>query len=53
MSDYSDGVLDATNDLADRWVPAKFTLDWVVNEIRVMTGASDSYIAGYLSILFK
>lgn len=53
MSDYSNGVADATNDLADGWVPEKFNLDFIVNQLRIMMGATDSYIAGYVSILFK
>lgn len=53
MSDYNEGFTDATNDLADGWVPEKFTLDSIVDHIRFVTGASDSYIAGYLAVLFK
>ena len=47
------GVTDATIDLADGWVPANYTLDSVVSQLRVNMGSSDQYIAGYLSVLFS
>lgn len=49
--DFTTGVTDAKSDLAAGWVP-KFNLDFVVSQLRVMIGASDSYIAGYLSVLY-
>lgn len=53
MTDYENGINDAINDRADGWVPEKFSLDYIVNQLRVMTGATDYYIAGYCSVLFK
>jgi hypothetical protein len=53
MTDFENGCNDAINDRADGWVPEKFTLDYVVNQLRIMTGATDNYIAGYCSIIFK
>jgi hypothetical protein len=62
MSEYvsfSAGVSDAESDLANGWVPSGgpteksgYTLDLVVNNLRTMIGATDSYIAGYLSVLY-
>ena len=56
---FESGVVDAENDLAGGWVPAggptetgSVTLDYLVNELRVGVGASDAYIAGYLSVIF-
>jgi hypothetical protein len=59
-STFSAGVTDATGDLANGWVPTggpteksgPATLNYIVNELRVMIGASDAYIAGYLSVVF-
>jgi hypothetical protein len=53
MTDYENGINDANNDLADGWVPEKFTLDYVINQLRIMMGVNDYYIAGYCSVLFK
>lgn len=50
---FSGGVNDATLDMADGWVPTEFSLDSIVSQLRVMVGASDAYIAGYLSVLYK
>ena len=63
MSDYSTfsaGSSDALADLSfgpimaggptEKSVPA--TLDYIVNNLRTMIGASDEYIAGYLSVVF-
>ena len=57
---FESGVDDARSDLAlgpimaggptEKSVPA--TLDFLVNELRVAVGATDSYIAGYLSVVF-
>jgi hypothetical protein len=61
MSDYlsfSAGVSDATSDLAINAVgggpteKAGYTLDFIVNNLRTTIGATDSYIAGYLSVLY-
>lgn len=57
---FESGCDDARSDLAlgpimaggptEKSVPA--TLDFLVNELRVAVGATDSYIAGYLSVVF-
>jgi len=46
------GVDDATIDRTEGWLPAEVSIDFIVNQLRVMVGASDSYIAGYLSVVF-
>ena len=48
---FSDGVAAAT-DLAEGWVESS-GFDFIVNQLRVMVGASDAYIAGYLSVIFS
>ena len=50
---YSGGVNDARIDLAEGWVPEQLTLDYLVNQLRVMMGATDEYIAGYLSVIYE
>ena len=32
--------------------PCSVSLDYIVNELRLGVGASDAYIAGYLSVVF-
>jgi hypothetical protein len=49
---FAGGVNDAKNDLIDGWVPESVSIDFITNELRVMIGASDAYIAGYLSVVF-
>jgi hypothetical protein len=51
-STFSAGVSDATADLTSGWVPESVSIDFIANELRVMIGASDAYIAGYLSVVF-
>jgi|Laugresbdmm110dd_1035094.scaffolds.fasta_scaffold304922_1 hypothetical protein len=51
-STFSAGVNDAKNDLAEGWVPKSVSIDFIGNQLRVMVGASDAYIAGYLSVVF-
>lgn len=50
---FSGGARDARIDLDDGWCPEEFTLDYVVNQLRVMMGATDEYIAGYLSVIYS
>jgi hypothetical protein len=55
MTEYSTffaGVTDAKNDLVEGWVPESVSIDFITNQLRVMVGASDAYIAGYLSVVF-
>ncbi len=52
MSDFETGAFDCKNDLADGWVPEVFSLDFLVHQLRLMMGASDAYIAGYLSTFY-
>lgn len=60
MSDFNTGVDDAKIDLSEGWVfnggpterPTAVGLDYIVNELRMTMNASDSYIAGYLSVVF-
>jgi hypothetical protein len=51
-STFSAGVNDAKTDLAEGWAPECVSIDFIVNQLRVMIGASDSYLAGYLSVVF-
>jgi hypothetical protein len=60
FSTFSAGVAGATADLAlgpvmaggptEKLVPV--TLDYIVSEFRSRLGCSDSYLAGYLSVIF-
>ena len=52
---YIGGVRDAEQDLAEGYVPSHdhLTLDYIVNQLRVMMGATDDYIAGYLSVIYR
>lgn len=52
MCDFENAVIDAEVDLAEGWLPKNFSLDFIVNELRVTCGASDSYVAGYLSVVY-
>jgi hypothetical protein len=45
------GVDDAKSDMSGGWLPTA-SLDYIVNELRVGVGATDAYIAGYLSVVF-
>ncbi len=49
---FEAGVDDAESDIRGNWLPEGSTLDYIVNELRVGVGASDEYIAGYLSVVF-
>ena len=60
FSTFSAGVADALSDLAGGWVPSggptetgAITLSYLVNELRVGVGATDAYIAGYVSVIFN
>lgn len=57
---FESGVDDALSDLSGGWVPSggpteksAVTLNYLVNELRVGVGATDAYIAGYLSVIFN
>ena len=50
---FESGVEDAEADIRGGWLPAGSTLDYIVNELRVGVGATDAYIAGYLSKVFS
>jgi hypothetical protein len=61
FSTFAAGVSDATADLLAGPVfaggptetPVLASLDYIVNEFRIRLGCSDSYLAGYLSVLFS
>ena len=61
FSTFSAGVADATADLLAGPVyaggptekPELASFDFIVNEFRIRLGCSDSYLAGYLSVLFR
>jgi hypothetical protein len=50
---FTNGVNDATNDLTNGLITDRLTLDFIVNELRVRLNCSDSYLAGYLSVIFS
>jgi hypothetical protein len=52
MNDFKTGVFDATADSEAGWLPKNFTLDFLVNQLRTTVGASDYYIAGYVSAVY-
>lgn len=57
---FADGFDDAKSDIRGGWLPtsgpseapAPASLEYIVNELKVGVGASDAYIAGYLSAVF-
>ena len=54
MSDFTSfaaGFSTAAADFAGGWVES-IELDFIVSQLRVMVGASDAYIAGYLAYLY-
>jgi hypothetical protein len=53
-STFSAGVNDAKTDLAEGWAPPAdhLSLDFLVGEFRDRLACSDSYLAGYLSVVF-
>ena len=61
MNDFDTGAFDAKIDLDEGWIPVGGptekptfpTLDYIVNELRMTLDASDEYIAGYLSEIYK
>jgi hypothetical protein len=59
MRDYttfSAGIADAQADKTYGWVADNLDslgLDYVVNHLRSTLGASDYYVAGYLSVIFS
>jgi hypothetical protein len=50
---FDGGVEAAELDLAEGWFPENENLDSIVNQLRVMTGSSDAFIAGYLSVIYR
>ena len=54
FSSFSAGVADATADLNGGWCPppSHLTLDYLVAEFRSRLNCSDSYLAGYFSVVF-
>lgn len=49
---FKAGVEAAKFDLDEGWFPGGETLDSITANLRVMVGASDEYIAGYLSEIY-
>lgn len=50
---FAGGVEAAELDLAEGWFPENENLDSIVNQLRVMAGSSDAFIAGYLSVIYR
>jgi hypothetical protein len=55
VTTFVSGVSDATADVSGGWCPPvdHLTLDFIVNDLRGRLGCSDSYLAGYLSVVFS
>ena len=49
---FESGADDARSDISGGWLPEPFTLDFIVNELRIGVGATDAYLAGYLSVVY-
>jgi hypothetical protein len=57
MNEYSTfnaGVVDAVSDLSAGAVfdESHLKIDWLTNEFRVRLNCTDSYLAGYFSVVF-
>jgi hypothetical protein len=57
MNEYSTfnaGVVDAVSDVSLGLVfdESHLKIDWLTNEFRVRLNCSDSYLAGYFSVVF-
>jgi hypothetical protein len=52
FTSYADGFATARDDFENGWVES-IELDFIVSQLRVMVGASDAYVAGYLSYLYS
>jgi|Laugrespbdmm15sd_2_1035082.scaffolds.fasta_scaffold263298_2 hypothetical protein len=53
MNEFKSGVKDAKLDLFEGWVPRNYDFDALVNHLRIWSGSSDEYIAGYLSVIYS
>ena len=51
FTSFADGFATARADFDGGWVES-IELDFIVSQLRGMVGASDAYIAGYLSYLY-
>jgi hypothetical protein len=50
---FDGGTEDARLDLLEGWVPDGITLEGIVAQLRSNLGATDEYIAGYLSVIYQ
>lgn len=53
MSEFDCGVGDARLDIAEGWLDPTYRLDDLVAHLRVVSGYSDEFIAGYLSVVYN
>jgi hypothetical protein len=58
MNEYSTfnaGVSDAVSDVSSGLIfdESHLKIDWLTNEFRVRLNCSDSYLAGYFSVVFN
>lgn len=52
MSEFEVGMNDAKNDRSEGWLDEGYGLDALIAHLRVAGDYSDSYIAGYVSVVF-
>jgi hypothetical protein len=48
---YKQGVEDAKNDLAEGWISGDEKASYIENQLKVVVGATDEYIRGYLTVV--
>ena len=53
MTEFDCGVGDARMDIAEGWLDPTYKLDDLVAHLRIVSGYSDEFIAGYLSVVFN
>jgi hypothetical protein len=53
FEEFASGVDDARADISGGWLPENVTINYLVNELRVAVGATDAYLAGYISVVFN
>ena len=52
FEEFASGVDDARSDVSGGWLPENFSIDFLVSELRAGVGATDAYLAGYLSVVY-
>ena len=52
MTEFEVGVNDANLDRSEGWMEEGYGLDQLIAHLRIAGDYSDSYIAGYVSVVF-